>query len=117
MSAYQQMKIPFSKNIPRNLSTFQLPRMSLVLLPIIQHQKIQISLVYKNLLQMRDMRENIYKTSSFHFHQMGSNPCFAAINVMSRGVWCDVTSHSNNKGFSLLTFSCGTSVDKQVVFF
>ena len=31
-------------------------------------------------------------------------------------IWCDVTSHSNNKGFHLLTFSCRTSVDKQVVF-
>ena len=31
-------------------------------------------------------------------------------------IWCDVTSHSNNKGFDLLTFSCRTSVDKQVVF-
>ncbi len=31
-------------------------------------------------------------------------------------VWCDVTSHSNNKGFCLLTFSCWTSVGKQVIF-
>ena len=31
-------------------------------------------------------------------------------------VWCDVTSHSNNKGFHLLTFSCRLSVDKQLVF-
>ena len=31
-------------------------------------------------------------------------------------IWCDVTSHSNNKGCDLLTFSCRTSVDKQVVF-
>ncbi len=31
-------------------------------------------------------------------------------------VWCDVTSHSNNKGFCLLTFSCRTSVGKQVIF-
>ena len=31
-------------------------------------------------------------------------------------IWCDVTSHSNNKGFNLLTFSCRTFVDKQVVF-
>ena len=31
-------------------------------------------------------------------------------------IWCDVTSHSNNKGFNILIFSCRTSVDKQVVF-
>ena len=31
-------------------------------------------------------------------------------------VWCDVTSHSNNKGFHLLTFSCRSSIDRQVVF-
>lgn len=31
-------------------------------------------------------------------------------------VWCDVTSHSNNKGFHLLTFSCRLSVDRQLVF-
>ncbi len=31
-------------------------------------------------------------------------------------VWWDVTSPSNNKGFCVLTFSCWTSVDKQVVF-
>jgi hypothetical protein len=28
----------------------------------------------------------------------------------------DITSHSNNKGYHLLTFSCRTSIDKQVVF-
>ncbi len=31
-------------------------------------------------------------------------------------IWVDVTSHSNNKGFDLLTFSCRTSVGKQCVF-
>ena len=31
-------------------------------------------------------------------------------------IWCDVTSHSNNKGFHLLTCSCRTSLDTQVVF-
>ena len=31
-------------------------------------------------------------------------------------IWMDITSHSNNKGFHLLTFSCRTSIDKQVVF-
>ncbi len=31
--------------------------------------------------------------------------------------WVDVTSHSNNKGFDLLTFSCRTSVGKQCIFF
>lgn len=31
-------------------------------------------------------------------------------------IWVDVTSHSNNKGFDLLTFSCRTSVGKQIVF-
>ncbi len=31
--------------------------------------------------------------------------------------WVDVTSHSNNKGFDLLTFSCHTSVGKQYIFF
>ncbi len=31
-------------------------------------------------------------------------------------VWCDVMFHSNNKGFCLLTYSCCSSVDKQVAF-
>jgi hypothetical protein len=31
-------------------------------------------------------------------------------------IWIDVTSHSNNKGFHLLTLSSKTSIGKQVVF-
>ena len=31
-------------------------------------------------------------------------------------ITCDITSHTNNAGFHLLTFSCKTSIDKQVVF-
>ncbi len=31
-------------------------------------------------------------------------------------IWGDVTFHSNNKGFDLLTFSCQTSVGKQLIF-
>ena len=43
-------------------------------------------------------------------------PAFRYFKLCPEVIWCDVTSHSNNKGFHLLTFSCQTSVDKQVVF-
>ena len=43
-------------------------------------------------------------------------PAFRFFKLCPEVIWCDVTSHSNNKGFNLLTFSCHTSVDKQVVF-
>ena len=43
-------------------------------------------------------------------------PAFRFLKLCPEVIWCDVTSHSNNKGFYLLTFSCRTSVDKHVVF-
>ena len=43
-------------------------------------------------------------------------PAFRFFMLCPEVVWCDVTSHSNNKGFHLLTFSCRTSVDRQVIF-
>jgi hypothetical protein len=43
-------------------------------------------------------------------------PVFRFFLLCPEVIWCDVTSHSNNKGFHLLTFSCRTSIDKQVVF-
>ena len=43
-------------------------------------------------------------------------PAFRFFKLCPEVIWCDVTSHSNNKGFKLLTFSCRTSIDKQVVF-
>lgn len=43
-------------------------------------------------------------------------PAFRLFMLCPEVIWCDVTSHSNNKGFNLLTFSCRTSVDKQVIF-
>ena len=43
-------------------------------------------------------------------------PAFRFFMLCPEVIWCDITSHSNNKGFHLLTFSCRTLVDKQVVF-
>ena len=43
-------------------------------------------------------------------------PMFRLFKLCPEVIWCDVTSHSNNKGFNLLTFSCRTSVDMQAVF-
>ena len=43
-------------------------------------------------------------------------PCLRYFLLCPEVLWFDVTSHSNNKGFCLLTFSCRTSLDKQVVF-
>ena len=43
-------------------------------------------------------------------------PCFCYFLLCPEVVWFDVTSHSNNKGFMLLTFSCRASLDQQVVF-
>jgi hypothetical protein len=45
-----------------------------------------------------------------------SLPAFRFFMLCPEVIWFDVTSHSNNKGFCLLTFSCRTSIDKQVVF-
>ena len=43
-------------------------------------------------------------------------PSFRFFKLCPEVIWCDVTSHSNNKGFNLLTLSCRTSADKQVIF-
>lgn len=43
-------------------------------------------------------------------------PVFRFFKLCPEVLWCDITSHSNNKGFHLLTFSCRTSVDRQVIF-
>lgn len=43
-------------------------------------------------------------------------PAFRFFMLCPEVIWCDVTSHSNNKGFHLLTFSCRTSINKQVIF-
>ena len=45
-----------------------------------------------------------------------SLPAFRFFMLCPEVMWFDVTSHSNNKGYCLLTFSCRTSIDKQVVF-
>ena len=41
---------------------------------------------------------------------------FRLFKLCPEVIWCDVTSHSNNKGFHLLTFSCRLSVKRQLVF-
>jgi hypothetical protein len=43
-------------------------------------------------------------------------PAFRFFLLCPEVIWCDITSHSNNQGFHLLTFSCKTSTGKQVVF-
>jgi hypothetical protein len=43
-------------------------------------------------------------------------PALLFFKLCPEVVWCDVTSHTNNKGFHLLSFSCRTSIDKQVIF-
>ncbi|KAL3757417.1 LOW QUALITY PROTEIN: hypothetical protein ACHAWU_005148 [Discostella pseudostelligera] len=43
-------------------------------------------------------------------------PVFRFFKLCPEVIWCDVTSHSNKMGYKLLTFSCRTSVNKQVVF-
>ena len=45
-----------------------------------------------------------------------SLPAFRFFMLCPEIIWFDVTSHSNNKGFCLLTFSCRTSLDRPVVF-
>ncbi len=45
-----------------------------------------------------------------------SKPAFRLFKLCPEVVWVDATSHSNNKGFHLLTFSCRTLIGKQVVF-
>ena len=42
-------------------------------------------------------------------------PAFRLFKLCPEVVWVDVTSHSNNKGFHLLTFSSRLSIGKQVV--
>ena len=43
-------------------------------------------------------------------------PAFRLFMLCPEVIWIDVTSHSNNKGFHLLTLSSKTSIGKQVVF-
>ncbi len=43
-------------------------------------------------------------------------PAFRLFMLCPEVIWVNVTCHSNNKGFDLLTFSCQTSVAKQCVF-
>jgi len=43
-------------------------------------------------------------------------PAFRFFLLCPEVIWCDITSHTNNKGFQLLTFSCRTSINKQCVF-
>ena len=43
-------------------------------------------------------------------------PAFRFFKLCPEVIWLDITSHSNNKGYHLLTFSCRTSIDKQAVF-
>ncbi len=42
-------------------------------------------------------------------------PAFQLFKLCPEVVWVDVTSHSNNKGFHLLTFSSHLSIGKQIV--
>jgi hypothetical protein len=42
-------------------------------------------------------------------------PAFQLFKLCPEVVWLDVTSHSNNKGFHLLTFSSSFSIGKQIV--
>ena len=42
-------------------------------------------------------------------------PAFCLFKLCPEVVWVDVTSHSNNKGFHLLTFSSRLSIGKQIV--
>ena len=43
-------------------------------------------------------------------------PAFRLFMLCPEVIWIDVTSHSNNKGFNLLTLPSNTSIGKQVVF-
>ena len=43
-------------------------------------------------------------------------PAFRFFKLCPEVIWCDVTSHSNNKGFHLFSFSCRLSIGKQCVF-
>mmetsp|Transcript_23810 Transcript_23810/g.54521 ORF Transcript_23810/g.54521 Transcript_23810/m.54521 type:complete len:1402 (-) Transcript_23810:247-4452(-) len=44
-------------------------------------------------------------------------PMLRFVKLCPEVIWCDITSHSNNKGFHLMTFSCrNTSINKQSVF-
>ena len=63
--------------------------------------------------QLRKIKSNQYQFISIAWTVL---PVFRFFLLCPEVIWCDVTSHSNNKGFSLLTFSCRTSVDRQVVF-
>ena len=42
-------------------------------------------------------------------------PAFRLFKLCPEVIWVDVTSHSNNKGFCLLTFSSRLSIGKQIV--
>jgi len=66
----------------------------------------------------RERRERIISRSDVMFMSVAwiKRRNFRLFKLCPEVIWCDVTSHSNNKGFHLLTFSCRLSVNKQVVF-
>ncbi len=49
----------------------------------------------------RRMKKNGY---IIHFHSLDCDPSFLFFLLCPEIIWCDVTSHLNNKGYSLLTF-------------
>jgi len=61
----------------------------------------------------RKIRDNQYQFIGIAWIVL---PLFRYFLLCPEVVWCDITSHSNNKGYQLLTFSCRTSINKQVVF-
>ena len=52
----------------------------------------------------------------FHSIAWSDERTLRYFQLCPQAITCDITSHTNNAGFHLLTFSCKTSIDKQVVF-
>ena len=72
------------------------------------------SLLNQIVLERRD-RQLVKDDSLFIGVAWIVKPAFRLFKLCPEVVWVDVTSHSNNKGFHLLTFSSRLSIGKQIV--
>ncbi len=74
-----------------------------------------ISSLLNQIIQDRRDRQLLKDDSLFIGVAWIVKPAFHLFKLCPEVVWVDVTSHSNNKGFHLLTFSSRLSIGKQIV--
>jgi hypothetical protein len=78
-------------------------------------EESDISCLTQQIVQERDERNLDNEDTLFIGFAWILKPAFCLFKLCPEVVWVDVTSHSNNKGFHLLTFSSRLLIGKQVV--